>query len=149
MPAGNFHITLKFLGSTPVERLQQIEALGASAAMRAQALSLTLDTLSWWERPQVLVLGASRTPSTLADLVGALEAGARALGYEPELRPYRPHLTLARKVRRAPDAEPPAPVEWRVDALALCESTTRADGAEYAAIAQWPLGGGDRAPPVE
>ncbi len=54
--------------------------------------------------------------------------------YEPEKRPFWPHVTLARvrrgeRVRRVAAGDPPAP--FRADRVVLYRSTLRPDGAVY------------------
>ena len=84
-------------------------------------------------------------PQAAREMVDRLWTSVAPLGFERELRPWHPHLTLVRRVRRPPPENLPlAPVEnagdeapWR---LALVESTTHADGARYKPLADWPLG---------
>jgi 2'-5' RNA ligase len=141
----NYHLTLRYLGSVPATLWPGLEALGAAVAAQAQALSLRLDTVELWERPRVLVLGASRVPPALAGLVETLEAGVRHLGCPPEPRPYRPHLTLRREMRVAPERLASPGLDWDADALVLCESV----GGAYPVRARWGFGPVARGAPVE
>lgn len=47
-------------------------------------------------RPRVIWLGVEDRSGTLARITAAIERESRAYGIEPETRPFRPHMTLAR-----------------------------------------------------
>ena len=53
--------------------------------------------------------------------------------------PFRPHLTLARHCRHAPDAE--AQFAWPARELVLYSSENGPHGVHYRAIGRWPLDG--------
>ena len=61
-------------------------------------------------------------PDGLLALQQRLGAALRALGLPTETRPYRPHVTLARKAAGAALRCEPAPLRWRVRSHALVES---------------------------
>ncbi len=80
----------------------------------------------------------------------ATELGVRLapIGYEPDARPFVPHLTLARcrratNMRAAMDALGPEPVgpAWTVDAVTLYESRLGTGPAVYVPRAEIPLVG--------
>ena len=133
----NLHITLVFLGSADGKLAACAQS--AAAGIRGRAFTLSLDCLGHWPRPQVLWLGAKHTPAALAALVQELNQGLTRCGFTPEDRPYQPHLTLARKLRRADTAQAIDPVVWRVEQFCLVQSITRAQGAEYRVLHTWPL----------
>lgn len=147
LPPAGYHLTLRFLGETSPALRPAVEALGARVAAQAQPLSLRLDTLEWWEQPRVRVLGASRVPAPWQALVRTLEAGVRDLGFPPEDRAFRPHLSIARGVAEAPPSESAPALDWTADALSLCASA----GGEYRCVAQWRFAHGPEvgAAPVE
>lgn len=131
------HLTLEFMGSVPADRLPAIRE--AAAEVHAEPFELVLDSLEFWRRPQVLCLVAREIPPALAGLVQALRAGLAARGFDTERRPYRAHLTLARKVGRPPDFAPTDPVRWAATDFALVESITERAGSIYRPLATWPL----------
>ncbi len=102
-------------------------------------MTLDLDQLDYWPKPRILWLGTSQTPWTLIRLVEELNRRLAACGYRPERRPFRAHITLARKVSR-PDSEllTFTPWSWRVDRVALVESVNREDGVSYRVLQSWP-----------
>jgi len=131
-----------FLGTVEEARREALET--ALATLVLDAHTLRLDRLGYWHRPQVVWLGASRTPSALTDFVVALRACLRHLELPVEGRPFVPHVTLLRKVRRRPPATPFEPIDWGVDGFVLVQSELRPDGARYTVLRRWPAspGGG-------
>ena len=131
------HLTLEFMGSVTADRLPAV--LEAAAEVRAGPFEVVLDALEYWRRPQVLCLVAHDLPPALAALVQALRAALAARGFQTERRPYRAHLTLARKVGRPPDFAPTDPVRWPATGFVLVESITERSGSVYRPLATWPL----------
>lgn len=112
----HLHLTLHFLGDTAAER---VAPLVAALPARAPAVELQLDGMQDWGRG-LQVLTASRTPPALAALHAELAEILRAQGLPVESRPFRPHVTLARKAGGL-SAEPPR-LRWRSRALVLARS---------------------------
>ena len=103
------HVTLHFIGGVPAARLPALREGLALPWTGTDAL--VLDQASVWHGG-IAVLEASQVPPALAQLHEALAGRLRALDLPVESRPYRPHVTLARK---AFGARPPAPtpLHWR------------------------------------
>ena len=134
-----WHVTAEFLGSVPVDRQPAVWA--AADGIDAPSFTIEFDLLDHWRRPQVYCLSASVTPAPLAQLVSELRAALMVAGFVPESREYRPHVTLARKVRSAPVASLPDPVVWPVDRFALVRSVTDPAGSRYEPLHWWNLRG--------
>ena len=134
--AANLHLTLAFLGAVPRARKAELLALGAS--MPRIPFELRLERLELW-RNGILHLAPASIPEALPSLVHALHDTLRAAGFEIERRPFRPHLTLARHCRRAPDGA--AQFAWPARELALYSSENGPHGTHYRAIGRWPLDG--------
>lgn len=136
------HLTLEFLGDVPESRLQDVVDAGVAAAADATAFELEFDLIEHWKRPQVLCLAASSTPGPLAALVQALRSGLLSRGFTLQARPFKPHVTLARRVLRAPPSAAGQPLEpplrWPASAFALVQSATDPEGARYVELASWP-----------
>ena len=138
VPPANFHVTLAFLGMQDAEVIPLVCEVAAGLVF--QPCELTLDRLGNFRRAGVLWLGASEVPEPLAafqhDLVGALlEAG---IGYDR--KPWKPHLTLYRKMRTAPPTMDPVEVRWWLEGFSLVESVSVNRGVEYHDIARWKAG---------
>ena len=133
------HLTLRFLGDTPTGKLPTLaDALDTLAANQAPfALRLTdVGCFPNARRPRVVWVGLGGEEAKLLALVAALEAALRPLGWPPEDRPFRAHLTLGRvKDERAAQG-----VDWSaavpaldvpVTAVHLIESQLRPEGSVY------------------
>lgn len=128
----NLHITLVFLGS--VSRNQEQCVVNGAQGIQVTPITLTLDTLDWWQRPQVLWLGSKLSPASLTLLAGELKALAHHCGIRTDARPFAPHATLARKVDRRVALTISTPVTWPISAFALVRSETRPEGPRYEVI---------------
>jgi 2'-5' RNA ligase len=129
----NLHLTLAFLGNVPDERLPAVTA--APEALQMAPFALTLDRYGWFEAAQVLWIGCVEPPAPLRRLAAELgHLMAEVAELQTDLRPFHPHLTLARKVRNPPELKPPRPVAWAIGGFALVESTTDPEGARYEVI---------------
>jgi 2'-5' RNA ligase len=136
IPARNLHLTLAFLGSLDPAAQRCVEE--AAQTVRARPCTLLLDEVGWFRRPRVLWVGASQVPAQLEDLVEQLSERLTPCGYAPDSRPFRAHVTLARKVDRGPlRREAIAPIEWHVDGFALVESVMLPAGADYRPLRIW------------
>jgi len=135
----NLHLTLVFLGGVDAPGRGCCEA--AADALRAPAFTLTLDTLGHWPRARVLWAGCTQVPPPLAALAASLAAALVPCGYRPEPRPFRPHVTLARKVACWKGGARADPVSWPVRELCLAASVTDPAGARYRVLRRWPLAG--------
>jgi 2'-5' RNA ligase len=144
---GGLHLTLRFLGESPPDRLTRLEGhLGAAAEACPPSVARLsgLGTFPEAGAPRVLWLGVELGPAVLA-LQERCERAAVAAGFGPEKRPFRPHLTLGRW--RNPTPRPHLPeVELGLAALptlALLRSQLRPDGAVHTPLARFPLGGAE------
>jgi RNA 2',3'-cyclic 3'-phosphodiesterase len=148
VPPANLHMTLCFLGGVPVARVADLggvaRLLAASRAPAAAPVMLDFQRLEHWARPQLLcALAAAPAPpavTTLAqDLALALGQRCAAAGFSPDLKPFRAHVTLARKVVKARFDERIRAVRWEFAAFALVESRTLAGGPVYSVIESYAL----------
>lgn len=146
------HVTLRFLGEVEPLRLDTHAPAWRLASAPHAAIDARLAGAGVFPsagRPRVLfaglheIDGGGRLPALAADL----ETAARSLGFEPEDRPFRSHVTLARATRGSrPSIPDPAALgelgTLRFDRVVLFESTLHASGARYRAIGTFPLTGG-------
>ena len=152
-----WHITLQFFGDVDVEHATCLRAALAQAAHQEAAHGhvllpapeLTLDSLGLFPGKGILyaAVGAS---STLTQAHAVVAQASTTCGIVPEVKPFRPHITLARSKGRAGDKtlralstpELPSfgsPIRWVAEECVLLESTLRAGGAEYSVFARFPL----------
>lgn len=98
VPPANWHLTLRFLGATAPELLADLRVELSSAEL-GNAFPITfggLGTFPRASRARALWIGISAGLEPLQQLAGAVERCARSAGFEPDERPFSPHLTLAR-----------------------------------------------------
>src|SRR4029077_6807793 len=93
----NLHVTLKFLGETPPEKLDALCA-AFSAVRSAQHVELRFHGIGFFpndKRPRVFLAGMTSSPN-LSPLAQVIDQASSTLGFPLENRPFTPHLTLAR-----------------------------------------------------
>jgi len=93
-----FHVTLKFLGSLERPRILELVRLLENVARGSSAFRARLgelDAFSTARHAHVLVVHLLEDGS-LARFQRLIEEAAAAVGFAPEGRPFRPHVTLAR-----------------------------------------------------
>lgn len=93
------HLTLKFLGDTAPDRLEEVSRGLAAAAAGFPPFQLQVAGMGCFpnpHRPRVLWVGVPEVPQALAGLQRAAELQMHKLGFPREDRPFRPHLTLGR-----------------------------------------------------
>lgn len=152
IPPGNWHLTLAFLGPTPLARRLRAQIALQAVASTARPVPLLLDGRLGRFGDRVLWAGVGSAGDGLAELATAVRDGLASAGVTTDDRPFRAHLTVARarrdhKVPRvaAPLALPSQPVRWTVRRIALMASRQARGGSRYRAVATWPLRGAPHA----
>jgi 2'-5' RNA ligase len=140
VPAENLHVTVVFLGSRSSE--QAAAARGLLRALARPLGELRTAGALWLpsRRPGVLSV-ALEGDEALAGLHEDLVAGlASAIGFAPERRRFRPHVTVGRVPRgtridtRGELAAPPPQLRFEALGLTLYRSRTSPEGARYERI---------------
>jgi RNA 2',3'-cyclic 3'-phosphodiesterase len=163
VPEESLHVTLAFLGSVPERRVTELHAVARRLALGAAAsgapILVSFDRLVHWAKPQILcALDAEASagteaaePSRDAPLAGApalaesLKSETLAAHFSPDLKPFRAHVTVARKVLHAPAENTLPAVAWSFDAFALIESRTEPSGPVYSVIESYLLAKAEKA----
>ena len=147
VPQANLHVTLAFLGQVPAARTTELAALahrvGTNGALAGTPLLLQFERLAYWHAPQILV-ALSTAGAAAAALAAALQREASAAGFLPDLKPFRAHVTVARKVTHAAASTPLPSVSWKCAEFALVESRTVATGSVYSVLESYLLGKGEK-----
>lgn len=136
VPRHNLHLTLVFLGDVPNREVSILQTRADTVS--AAAFALRLDRFGTFPRARVAWLGAEPVAAGEA-LVGGLHDLADASGLSTDRRPWRPHVTLKRRIdgRATPELSPgPDPIDWPVRDFALIESIP---GRPYQVLRTWPL----------
>ncbi len=95
----SIHLTLVFLGSTPVEKIGMVSAAARTVAAACSPLRIEVKRLGVfpnWKSPRVLWAGTRERTHQLGALHDRLAEACVRLGFEREAREFHPHLTLAR-----------------------------------------------------
>lgn len=141
VPAENLHLTLKFLGSVRVDRVDDVgRALSVLATLPVPEVEL-FGLGSFPERgpPRVLFVGVRAGAPDLGTLAEAVEGSLETLGFSRETRAFHPHVTLAR-VRKAsgrcadvidPDARIASLGRFVANEVVLFESVPRPPSTAY------------------
>lgn len=97
------HLTLAFLGSVEVERLPAIQAAVEAVAARFPPIDIEVRGLGAFpnrRRANVLWAGVSTESGSRGDglqqLASAVAAALAPLGFVPDERPFRAHVTIGR-----------------------------------------------------
>jgi RNA 2',3'-cyclic 3'-phosphodiesterase len=153
----NLHLTLLFLGETPAADVPALTAELRPAFARCSPLELRLGSGGAFppDRPaRVAWVGVDAPPELVKLQADVTQAAVDAVGFEPEARPYHPHVTLAR-----------CPDPWRREAAdkfktgltgpigppfvaghgVLFESKLSPKGARYRPVEIFPMTAGEQA----
>ena len=143
VPLADLHVTLAFLGDVAAARLGELAELGQQVAVSWQGpipIELSFERLACWRRPQILCVLERAPGEPAALLADALKRAALAAGFAPDLKPFRAHVTVARKVVQLRSAVALEKVTWASAALALVESRGGAAGPLYSVLESQLLG---------
>jgi RNA 2',3'-cyclic 3'-phosphodiesterase len=93
------HLTLKFLGNTDKGKIADITREMEQAVKGIPEFKLEVTELGTFPNPrrvQVVWVGVTGDTEKLNEIVKRLEEGLAKQGFKAEVRPFTPHLTLAR-----------------------------------------------------
>ena len=150
----SIHLTLKFLGETPAEKVPALQVALTDAVKGTDAHELALGKLGTFggSRPRVVWVDLTGELDAVRDLQERIEMALHPLGFEREARGWSPHVTLARvrqeSVREVAGVIGPAIAAVNAPAgaipvheVSLMRSTLRPSGAVYELVAAFALGG--------
>ena len=137
VPGGDLHLTLAFAGAVDEATGSCLEQ-GASH-LQGVPFELTLERAGVFPGG-LLWTGSADCPAPLDALAGSLCGLLPRCGLKPDPRPFKPHVTLIRRIQRTPGELPPPAVSWRVDHFCLVRSRP---GRGYEVLKTYPLCGHD------
>jgi RNA 2',3'-cyclic 3'-phosphodiesterase len=149
VPAGNLHLTLKFLGEVSQAKLDEVRS-ALSTIHSQQPARLDFRALAFFpneRHPKVLWVDVESTAS-LKSLAADIDRAMHTLGFPLETRDFTPHLTLARFYK--PGLPPKLRIAVNENASRTFGSLTTADfhlieskrkpsGAEYTVLETFPF----------
>lgn len=145
----NQHLTLKFLGRTPVDHIDAVchTCEMVAAGHRPGELRLTdLGAFPSRSRIRVLWVGVDDPAAVLNATAADLDRAFESIGFPSEGRDYSPHLTLARFKLPVPlksgfpSIDTSAIAAFPFDELTLFRSHLSPKGAHYEVVKTFPLG---------
>lgn len=145
------HVTLCFLGA--VGEAARSALCVRAGQIEAQRFELAFERIEFWREARIVAATAARVPPAGLELAQGLASAARQVGLAPDLRAWRPHVTLLRGVTPeclpaefARDGWPVIGLTLPVSRFYLAESQglgAQVCGApearRYATLASWPL----------
>lgn len=143
------------------------EHTGSDGALKSEAfglgqcgVTLEFDRIEYWRKPRLLCATAGdkgestgQRPESDVRQSGAgalarlLKSRLTAAGFSLDAKPFRAHVTLARKVMSGPESPSGAgsdelvmrPIRWTFTDFALVDSLTAPGGSLYSVLDSWPL----------
>lgn len=144
----NQHVTLQFLGQASEEQLGCVTA--RLREIRRRGVPVRIEGLGFFAQAGIFHAGVRLTPELLA-LQQHILVATRPCGFAAELRPFHPHVTLARSkgrdgrkalaaLRKAVEQYRPAvAAEFLAAEFQLFESFPEPEGSRYEVLARFPL----------
>jgi 2'-5' RNA ligase len=145
------HLTLKFFGSIPTEKVDQISAAVAGTVKGCRPFDLHLQGTGGFpniRRPRVIWVGLGGNREALKNLWLLLEDGFFGMGIPRETRPFNPHLTLGRNKTGEPNEKlflrlsnwnEPESEPFTVSELVLFRSDLKPGGPVYTVLNTFPF----------
>jgi len=75
----------------------------------------------------------------LLSLVKSIKKCVKQQGLKIDQREYKPHMTIARKVKQVVVPKETFHIPWQVNSFALVISKSVESGVEYQVLKEWPL----------
>jgi len=143
------HLTIKFFGDIPSTDIDKIETAMLSLEKQLHAFETDISGLGAFPsltRPRVIWLGV-QNQTAFKGLHSAAEKELSRIGFEPDERPFSPHLTLGRVKNPIPSADKILEKyrhvycgKMKADRLVLFESRLSPKGAVHLPLFSISLG---------
>lgn len=131
--AANLHLTLHYIGEvTEVDCL-----LEKAGRISFRSVAFTLDQYGVFRQARVLWAGPEVWPEELSGLAADCRQVAADCGFSPKGDRFRPHVTLARKIRSLPALPEFKMLSWRYSHFVLVESVSTPQGVVYKRLGQF------------
>jgi 2'-5' RNA ligase len=143
----NIHLTLKFLGEIPTDRVEDLSRAAERAIASLTPFKLIVGGTGSFPStgtPRILWVGIGDESGTLNKLFNQLESECEHEGFAREQRALQPHLTLARF--RGPSGSPAlaaanreigfGPIVMTVTELSVIRSELSSSGSKYTVISR-------------
>ncbi|MBM2838384.1 MAG: 2',3'-cyclic phosphodiesterase [Deltaproteobacteria bacterium] len=147
----SIHLTIRFLGDIEEGLVDKVDAAIKEASIGQPPFDINIKGSGVFpnlKHPRVIWLGIDDGAKGLTNLQQGFEDGLKALGFEPEEREFRPHLTLGRvKGQKGKESLSSAVSELRdveigsftIDRVILYKSELKPTGAIYTKLREVEL----------
>ena len=98
---GQLHLTLKFIGYTPPDSIEEINSTLDNIVKRHDPINLSVNGTGCFpvpERPRVLWLGIKDETDRMENLVMDINTSLDKLGFPIEEKEFTPHITIGRVI---------------------------------------------------
>jgi len=152
---GAIHLTLKFFGNIEESRIDPILKSIEAPIRNTLPFSVKVRGVGAFphlKNPRVIWIGLVDEKETLTSLQKQIETYLEKIGFQPEDRPFRPHLTLGRMKSSRGKEELAGRMEryreeafgdFEVERVVLFKSDLKPSGPIYTPIGEIRLGGGN------
>jgi len=146
----NLHITLIFLGYLNDEELLEVCKIAKEVASRNSSFSINLNKICYGPQkkmPPRMIWAEGEKSEELGRLQRNLENSLFAVSIkslkEPEVRPYKPHITLGRirqwefrqiEPEERPEVSEEISLSFPVESIEVMESVLKREGSEYTVL---------------
>jgi 2'-5' RNA ligase len=149
----NLHFTLKFLGETSANRLNDLKLALKMAAAQSESFRLQLGTVGCFPPlgvpvVRIIWLGVSCGETELVRLATKVENCCLERGFAENNKPFQPHLTIARAGNKGsnlrltlPEIHFRSETETRINSFSLIESRLSSTGPEYQTLESFDFPG--------
>lgn len=150
VPPENLHLTLKFLGDTPKDKIPELQETLQKAVSQQRKFALKAVGVGCFpnaKRPRVVWVGLEGGVVELKTLAEQIENTIAPLGFPTEKRPFSPHLTIGR-VKELQDHQlgqilaafkAGEIAAWANEKVSLMQSILQSSGAEHTVLAEFNL----------
>ncbi len=147
----NVHLTIKFLGDIPKEKIESVGKAIEKAVENIQPFRMEIDGMGTFpnlRHPRVLWMGVKEPSETLVQMETRISSNLATLGFEREKKKFSPHITLGRVRSNEKKAliskliqslELPACPEINVKSVELFKSELKPTGAVHSVLGRFDL----------
>ncbi|NWG03998.1 MAG: RNA 2',3'-cyclic phosphodiesterase [Syntrophaceae bacterium] len=147
------HLTLKFFGNIEESRIEPIFKAIEGPVQNTSPFSLKVRGVGAFpliKNPRVIWIGLMNGEEVLTVLQNQIEIKLREIGFEPENRPFHPHLTLGRMksnlgrealVGRMEKHQEEEFGDFQIEKVVLFKSDLKPTGPIYTPLREIKLGG--------
>ncbi|MCK5738100.1 RNA 2',3'-cyclic phosphodiesterase [bacterium] len=150
--AANLHITLKFLGNIDWNQRRAIIAALPEVCQNYDPFSIRVKETGVFpnvKQPRIFWVGCSDSKNILGQIFLSIDKALTDIGFEPEARPFSPHLTIGRikqpystgiLVSQMQKNTFFSAGQFQASSVKLIKSELHPGGAIYTPIAEFQLG---------